>query len=457
MVEHVGEAQIDEYARQIARVLEPGGRVLNHGIVAVPPQERGAHIGGEFSNRYVFPDGELLNLSRMMLAFERAGFEALNVENLHTDYAETLRHWTTRFEERLDEAERLAGTERLRVWRLYLRAARNSLRDRPATPSTSCSAAGRSPRAPAPRPPAPATSRRAGEFRRSASRPETAVEQAGPHRLLGLELPRLARGHLPGGPAGPALAGALRGALRHGRGQRDLLPAALREARSRPGPSRRPRRFVFAVKASRYLTHVKRLKAIGAGREAVLRAARAAGRGAASSGPCCGSFRRTSSATTIASARRSRGCPRGRHCFEFRHPSWFTRGGLRPPAPPSRRAGDRRPPRAALPDPRDHRGLDLHPLPLRAAAAGAATTPSASSRSGSAGSPPGAPRSRSSPTSTTTGRPSPRATRAGSPSGFELTGSPACGARSALSTRSATASPVKPTSSRRSAGLPWVT
>jgi cyclopropane-fatty-acyl-phospholipid synthase len=126
MVEHVGEAQIDEYARRVTGVLAPGGRVLNHGIVAVPPQQGGAHIGGEFSNRYVFPDGELLNLSRMTLAFERAGFEALNVENLHTDYAETLRHWTTRFEERLDEAERLAGTERVRVWRLYLRAARNS-------------------------------------------------------------------------------------------------------------------------------------------------------------------------------------------------------------------------------------------------------------------------------------------------------------------------------------------
>jgi cyclopropane-fatty-acyl-phospholipid synthase len=126
MVEHVGEAQIDEYARQIERVLEPDGRVLNHGIVFVPPQERGVHVGGEFSNRYVFPDGELLNLSRMLLAFERAGFEALNVENLHTDYAETLRHWTTRFEDHLDEAERLAGGERVRVWRLYLRAARNS-------------------------------------------------------------------------------------------------------------------------------------------------------------------------------------------------------------------------------------------------------------------------------------------------------------------------------------------
>jgi cyclopropane-fatty-acyl-phospholipid synthase len=126
MVEHVGEGQIDEYARHIARVLKPDGRVLNHGIVYVPPVERGAHIGGEFSNRYVFPDGELLNLSRMLQAFERAEFEALHVENLHTDYAETLRHWTTRFEEHLEEAERLAGTERVRVWRLYLRAARNA-------------------------------------------------------------------------------------------------------------------------------------------------------------------------------------------------------------------------------------------------------------------------------------------------------------------------------------------
>jgi cyclopropane-fatty-acyl-phospholipid synthase len=126
MVEHVGEGQIDRYAAQISAVLEPGGRVLNHGITYIPAAEGGAHIGGDFSNRYVFPDGELLNLSRMLLAFERAGFEALNVENLHTDYAETLRHWTARFEDRLHEAERLAGPERVRVWRLYLRAARNS-------------------------------------------------------------------------------------------------------------------------------------------------------------------------------------------------------------------------------------------------------------------------------------------------------------------------------------------
>jgi cyclopropane-fatty-acyl-phospholipid synthase len=126
MVEHVGVEQIDAYAQRISQVLEPGGRVLNHGITRVPFEPQGAHIAGDFSNRYVFPDGELLNLWRMTQAFERAGFEVLNVENLHTDYAETLRHWTARLDEHVDEAEALAGTERTRVWRLYLRAARNA-------------------------------------------------------------------------------------------------------------------------------------------------------------------------------------------------------------------------------------------------------------------------------------------------------------------------------------------
>ena len=41
-----------------------------------------------------------------------------------TDYAETLGHWMRRFDDHLDEAVRLGGEERARVWRLYLRTAR---------------------------------------------------------------------------------------------------------------------------------------------------------------------------------------------------------------------------------------------------------------------------------------------------------------------------------------------
>jgi len=122
MVEHVGEAQIDVYARTLAGLLESGGRLLNHGIARLRHSDPEA---GPFSERYVFPDAEPLHLSRVLLALERAGFVTRHVEEFGADYAETLRHWARRLDESHDEALRLAGPERLRVWRLYLRMARN--------------------------------------------------------------------------------------------------------------------------------------------------------------------------------------------------------------------------------------------------------------------------------------------------------------------------------------------
>ncbi len=121
MVEHVGAAQIDVYARALAGLLEPGGRLLNHGIARLRHTDPEA---GPFSERYVFPDAEPLHLSRVLLALERAGFVTRHVEEFGADYAETLRHWAKRLDENLGEALRLAGPERVRVWRLYLRMAR---------------------------------------------------------------------------------------------------------------------------------------------------------------------------------------------------------------------------------------------------------------------------------------------------------------------------------------------
>src|SRR3954453_20113125 len=122
MVEHVGEEQIDCYAELLAERLRPGGRLLNHGIARLRHSDPDA---GPFSERYVFPDALPLNLSRSTLALERAGFVTEHVEGFADDYAETLRHWARRLDEHLPEARWLAGEERVRVWRLYLRAARN--------------------------------------------------------------------------------------------------------------------------------------------------------------------------------------------------------------------------------------------------------------------------------------------------------------------------------------------
>ncbi len=122
MVEHVGASQIDRYARELAGLLEPGGRLLNHGIARL---RHGEPEAGAFSERYVFPDAAPLHLSRVTLALEQAGIEPLHVEGLREDYTETLTHWIERLDANREQAERLAGGERVRVWRLYLRAARS--------------------------------------------------------------------------------------------------------------------------------------------------------------------------------------------------------------------------------------------------------------------------------------------------------------------------------------------
>jgi cyclopropane-fatty-acyl-phospholipid synthase len=122
MVEHVGEERIDLYMSTLAGLLRPGGRLLNHGIAKL--MDFDTKDEGPFSERFVFPDGVPLPLSRIALALERTGMVTSHVEGLPEDYAETLRYWIASFEERYDEAVRLAGIERARVWKLYLRAAR---------------------------------------------------------------------------------------------------------------------------------------------------------------------------------------------------------------------------------------------------------------------------------------------------------------------------------------------
>ena len=121
MVEHVGANQIDAYARTLARLLTHGGRLLNHGIAYLSHADVDA---GDFSERYVWPDAAPLQLSLVLGALERAGFVTRHVEDFPSDYARTLTEWAARLDQHLDEAQALVGPERLRVWRLYLRAAR---------------------------------------------------------------------------------------------------------------------------------------------------------------------------------------------------------------------------------------------------------------------------------------------------------------------------------------------
>lgn len=120
MSEHVGREHIGHYASLLQGLLCPGGRLLNHAISwnagATAPDP------DSFIPRYVFPDGEMLSLTDMVQALETAGLEVLDVEALRRQYALTLRAWVGNLEGHWDEAVRLAGVGRVRVWRLYMAA-----------------------------------------------------------------------------------------------------------------------------------------------------------------------------------------------------------------------------------------------------------------------------------------------------------------------------------------------
>ena len=124
MVEHVGDERIDLYARRLRELLRPGGRLLNHGIAKL--QDLDTPDEGAFSERFVFPDGVPLPLSRVQRALERAGLVTRHVEGLPSDYHRTLGYWIESFDAHWEDAVRLAGIERARIWKLYLRAGRQA-------------------------------------------------------------------------------------------------------------------------------------------------------------------------------------------------------------------------------------------------------------------------------------------------------------------------------------------
>jgi cyclopropane-fatty-acyl-phospholipid synthase len=130
MFEHVGLSELDRYFARCRALLRPEGRLLNHGISAPHHMGKMHHhkwapsfLGRSFTERYVFPDGELHEIGNVVSAIQRAGFEARHMENLREHYALTLRCWVRNLEANWDDAVAEVGEGRARVWRLYMAAA----------------------------------------------------------------------------------------------------------------------------------------------------------------------------------------------------------------------------------------------------------------------------------------------------------------------------------------------
>lgn len=120
MFEHVGRAMLPTYFKKAYDLLKPGGIFLNHGIAFGNAQEEAS--GPNFTDTYVFPDGELVPLNFTLKSSEEAGLEVRDVESLREHYRLTLQHWSRNLAAHLDQARAYVGDPTLRVWRLYLAA-----------------------------------------------------------------------------------------------------------------------------------------------------------------------------------------------------------------------------------------------------------------------------------------------------------------------------------------------
>jgi cyclopropane-fatty-acyl-phospholipid synthase len=121
MFEHVGEGRLAAYFAHVRSLVGDRGRLLNHGISR--PHGQGTRLPRRsFVNRYVFPDGELHEVGKVISHVQAAGFEVRHVEDLREHYALTLRRWVDNLEANWSDAVAEVGEGRARVWRLYMAA-----------------------------------------------------------------------------------------------------------------------------------------------------------------------------------------------------------------------------------------------------------------------------------------------------------------------------------------------
>jgi cyclopropane-fatty-acyl-phospholipid synthase len=115
MLEHVGLKNYGQLGDVIDRVLSPNGRGLIHTI-----GRNRSEVLDPWIERRIFPGARPPALSEMGTIFEPHQLSILEVENLRMHYAETLRHWLSRYEESVETVRKQYDARFVRMWRMYL-------------------------------------------------------------------------------------------------------------------------------------------------------------------------------------------------------------------------------------------------------------------------------------------------------------------------------------------------
>ena len=121
VAEHFGREMLPVYFRKCYELLRPGGSLLIQQICQTFGV--GAPAAREFSDHYIFPDGELTPLSTFVQLAEQTGFEVRDVEGFRESYVLTLKAWLQNLEANHDNIVRATDEATYRVFRLFFAGA----------------------------------------------------------------------------------------------------------------------------------------------------------------------------------------------------------------------------------------------------------------------------------------------------------------------------------------------
>ena len=127
LLEHIGVANFPEYFGLVRSLLKDRGILLNHALArsSKKSKRKARKIRPErkLLLKYIFPGSELTSAGFTQDSMEQRGFEVHDVEALREHYALTCRDWCQRLSAKKEEAIKLVGYERYRMWVAYLAGA----------------------------------------------------------------------------------------------------------------------------------------------------------------------------------------------------------------------------------------------------------------------------------------------------------------------------------------------
>lgn len=123
MFEHLGIDNHDLHFKHVHRLLRPRGLYIHQATTRLATPDlakfRTSSPYRDMMAKYIFPGFELDYIGMTVSNLEKHRFEVHDVESMREHYIPTLQTWSDRLYARREEAAKLAGVERTRMWLLY--------------------------------------------------------------------------------------------------------------------------------------------------------------------------------------------------------------------------------------------------------------------------------------------------------------------------------------------------